>query len=337
MEFTCKLCNTSFPKNQGLLAHLNRKTPCTREIIREHTCTICNKSYTRHDSLLRHRLKPCSNKKIEQLKKNVDEVPQKQNTIVVSVNNCNITNVTNINITPWSTSLALTDSDVEATLARIPGLARSPELSEIVDVLMSLIKKAHSPIEARNIYLSPKRSDQALALTTEGWAVLPLSEATAAMFDGASARIEAKPMTSSKVSAIPPRIRSLKVEVPMHYRREKEEVVKMGLKPMEAHLLNTRPGGPGPLIQSNENAAAMPAIPQPLTNQDKLKTSLLDLPMRCGPSGAVLVGWIVEVSQATGLTGQEIFQTIAEGAKMGGFLKEWAAVQIYQQEKSRAA
>ena len=102
------------------------------------------------------------------------------------------------------------------------------------------------------------------------------------MFDGASARIEAKPMTSSKVSAIPPRIRSLKVEVPMHYRREKEEVVKMGLKPMEAHLLNTRPGGPGPLIQSNENAAAMPAIPQPLTNQDKLKTSLLDLPMRCG-------------------------------------------------------
>lgn len=151
--------------------------------------------------------------------------------------------MTNINITPWSTSLALTDSDVEATLARIPGLARSPELSEIVDVLMSLIKKAHSPIEAR---------------------------------------IEAKPMTSSKVSAIPPRIRSLKVEVPMHYRREKEEVVKMGLKPMEAHLLNTRPGGPGPLIQSNENAAAMPAIPQPLTNQDKLKTSLLDLPMRCG-------------------------------------------------------
>ena len=49
----------------------------------------------------------------------------------------------------------LADADaVEAALARLPRLAGTPALGEIVNALMELVKRAHEPASARNIHLS---------------------------------------------------------------------------------------------------------------------------------------------------------------------------------------
>ena len=62
----------------------------------------------------------------------------------------------------WGSPLALTDGDVEASLARIPGRAGAPLLPEIVDVLMTPVKRTHLQPSGQNVYLSQQRADQAL-------------------------------------------------------------------------------------------------------------------------------------------------------------------------------
>jgi hypothetical protein len=87
------------------------------------------------------------------------------------INNTTVNNVT-VNVTPWGSPLQLTDADVEAALATVPGIAGTPAIPEVVAALMELVKRAHVSATARNIHLNPKRTDQALALTTGGWAAI---------------------------------------------------------------------------------------------------------------------------------------------------------------------
>lgn len=207
--------------------------------------------------------------------------------------------------------MALTDGDVEASLARIPGLVGTPLLPEIVDVLMTLVKRAHLQPSSRNVHLSQRRADQALALTEGGWAALPLAEATAALFDGASAQIAAKPAARrNPASPIEQRIQNLRAEVPLQYRRDKENAVQMGMKPMEAHLLNTRPGGPGPLLVSDaaapaavsaaaaasETETASAAVA--LFGKEQLESLLRDMPAQYTESGAFTRDWICGAVQS---------------------------------------
>jgi len=370
---TCLSCGKDFRDHTALKRHMAKKTPCiTTAAIHgaKITCPHCYRPFSTETSKYRHIRQHClaikrqDTPNIQDLVAKVEELEKKldaSTSIVVTnsgntVNTVNtVNNVTNVvNINPWGTPLALTDSDVETALARIPGLVGSPALTEIVDVLMALVKKAHSPTESRNIYLNPKRADQALAMTSEGWAALPLSEATAALFDGASARIAEWP---APISADRPpqkmRIRTLRAEVPVHYRQGKEEVVQLGMKPMEAHLLNTRPGGPGPLLANYHDSSLanyhdsslanyhdsspkssapideVTIIPQELTNKEKLIKTIQKIPMRCEPSGALSVAWIVQVSQAAQLTGQEIFQGLSEAAMGGECIAELTAAQIF--------
>ena len=342
-----------------------KKTPCIATAAihgAKITCPHCYRPFSTETSKYRHIRQHClaikrqDTPNIQDLVAKVEELEKKldASTSIVVTNSGNIVNTVNtvnnvtnvVNINPWGTPLALTDSDVETALARIPGLVGSPALTEIVDVLMALVKKAHSPTESRNIYLNPKRADQALAMTSEGWAALPLSEATAALFDGASARIAERPAPISADRPPPKmRIRTLRAEVPVHYRQWKEEVVQLGMKPMEAHLLNPRPGGPGPLLANYHDSSLtnchdnlpnssapideVTVIPQELTNKEKLIKTIQKIPMRCEPSGALSVAWIVQVSQAAQLTGQEIFQALNEAAMNGECIAEWTAAQIF--------
>lgn len=135
----------------------------------------------------------------------------------------------------------LTDADVEAALAALgpAGAASLPALPEVVRALMTLVVRAHAAGAARNVRLNPARADQALALTAGGgWAALPLTEATAALFDGASARIEAPARAGRALE---------RITVPLQYRAGKAAAVQLGLRPMGAHLSNLAAGGPGPL------------------------------------------------------------------------------------------
>ena len=63
----------------------------------------------------------------------------------------NVVNVNSITIAPWGSPLQLTDADVEAALATVPGLAGTVALPEVVAALMELVKRAHMPPAARNV------------------------------------------------------------------------------------------------------------------------------------------------------------------------------------------
>jgi len=228
-------------------------------------------------------------------------------TQVTNINNVStVNNNISVSIRPWGAALELTDGDVEAALATVPGLAGTPTLAEVVSTLMELVKRAHAPAEARNIHLNPKRADQALALTAGGWATLPLAEATGVLFDAASARMEA-PAGRKAATARQERERGLRAEVPVQYRIEKETAVQLGLRPMEAHLANTRPGGPGPLLLEKAAAEAGGGPPhQKLQGEadgqaggkqaERIREAVRAHQLETRESGALEVGWILAVS-----------------------------------------
>ncbi len=256
-------------------------------------------------------------------------------------NNANIVNNVNIGIHPWGGELALTDADVDAVLAKIPALA--PTLPEVVNALMEIIKRAHTPISERNVHLSTKRSDQALVLIqgieSSGWAALPLADATSALFDKASAKI-ASPGAATARPAQPTarqtHVSSLRASMPVQYRIDKETAVQLGLRPMEAHLANTRPGGPGPLLIEAAAPAAAAAAPAaaatPVPPLERIKAAVRAHPLQCSESGALLVSWIVSVSQAAKVNGRELFLALESSPE---FAAAHAAARIFTAEKMR--
>ena len=261
--------------------HEARKTPCKLAVITPSplTCLACGRAFSRKDSLTRHGrrckllgepVKNAEDVRFARLEQQVEDLtnlvtqagatgaPTGQlpacvmNAHTMNVmQNTNIVNVNNVTIAPWGAPLQLTDADVEAALATVPGIAGTPALPEVVAALMELVKRAHVPPAARNIHLNPKRTDQALALTPGGWAAMPLEEATAALFDGASASMSAARMPSVR--------QMMRTTIPVQYRAERAASVQLGLRPMGAHLLNVAPGGPGPLLLTGPAAPAVPA------------------------------------------------------------------------------
>ena len=103
------------------------------------------------------------------------------------------------------------------------------------------------------------------------------------------------------------RERGLRAEVPVQYRIEKETAVQLGLRPMEAHLANTRPGGPGPLLleKAAEEAAGGPPHKQLQgraegeaggKQAERIREAVRAHQLETRESGALEVGWILAVS-----------------------------------------
>jgi len=250
----------------------------------------------------------------------------------VNINNVANNTINNVSVTiaPWGSPLALTDADVEAALAQIPGLVATPALPEIVSTLMELVKRAHLPEAARNVYLNPKRGDQALARTAAGgWAAMPLTEATAVLFDGASARIAAPPARR--------RANALRASVPVQYRADKALAVQLGLRPMEAHLANMAPGGPGPLLlEAPAEAGAVagaaaaqepPAQAHPVLDPAAAAALIKRQPARYGPTGAVTAEWLTTVLVEAGTNAGELIRALrqASAQRLCGFT-EWQGI-----------
>ena len=225
----------------------------------------------------------------------------------VHIDNSVNTIINNVTIVPWGTPLTMTDADVDAAMSRLSNMIEAPALPEMVAVLMEIVKRAHVPLDSRNVHLNPKRADQALALSATGWAALPLSEATQVLFDGASARIE-KPVARGAPH------QAQRVVLPSAYRVERDGAVQIGMRPMEAHLANLAPGGPGPLLierGAEPTPARAPAqAPAPESDLDTVARALRLNPIRCEPSGALSIGWIVAASGSVKVSGPELFRAI---------------------------
>jgi hypothetical protein len=226
--------------------------------------------------------------------------------------------------------LQLTDADVEAALATVPGIAGTPALPEVVAALMELVKRAHMPPAARNVHLNPKRTDQALALTSGGWAAMPLEEATAALFDGASASMAAVRAPSMR--------QTIRTTIPVQYRAERADAVQMGLRPMGAHLLNVAPGGPGPLLLTGPAAPTGAAEPAASAAQETT-SSAFDATRACEllknhPAAAgVTAEWLTRVTAAAGVSAMGLARALrsASAAGLCG-MAEWQGILRLQRD-----
>ena len=245
-----------------------------------------------------------------------------------TVNNVH-TVVNHVTIAPWGGELALSEGDIEAVMGGLTQRAGVPTLPEVVAALMELVKRAHVPEAARNIHLNPKRTDQALALTTGGWAAMPLEEATAALFDGASASMAAARMPSMR--------QIVRTSIPVQYRAERADAVQMGLRPMGAHLLNVAPGGPGPLLLTGPGAAAAtaPAVAAHETF-DAIRACAL---LKNHPATAgVTAEWLTRVTAAAGVSAMGLARALRQASAAGLCgMAEWQGILRLQRDSSHVA
>ena len=172
------------------------------------------------------------------------------------VNNGTVTNNTVVNINAWDGERRI-GVDIAHILAAFADNAKLREYSRLGDheltdpeiappyvteLLMDLTKRAHADPAARNIYLNPRRADQALVHKKSGtWEVLPLAEATRLIFDGVAATIHHTTMTSAERRQLPLEAQNALSMAGLLYDDEPEEYVKRAKAPMAAHLVNTAP------------------------------------------------------------------------------------------------
>lgn len=112
----------------------------------------------------------------------------------------------------------------------------------VTELLMDLTRRAHADPAARNVYLNPRRADQALVHKKSGtWEVLPLAEATRLIFDGVAATIHHTTMTSAERRQLPLEAQNALSMAGLLYDDEPEEYARRASRPMMAHLENCQP------------------------------------------------------------------------------------------------
>jgi hypothetical protein len=112
----------------------------------------------------------------------------------------------------------------------------------VLEMLMDLVKRAHADPAARNVYLNPRRADQALVCLKSGrWEVIQLAEATRLLFDGVVVSIHAVTLSLEKLRQLPLEAQNAMAMAGLVYRDEPEEYAKRAKGPMAAHLANTAP------------------------------------------------------------------------------------------------
>lgn len=179
------------------------------------------------------------------------------------VNNGPVTNTTNnvvnnvqINIRPWDGErrIDINVAQIAAAFAENARLKEYTKLEEhqltdpeiappyVTELLMDLTKRAHADPTARNVYLNPRRADQALVHMASGkWEVMALHEATRLIFDGVAKAMVRVTMSNEERRQLPLEAQNALAMAGLLYDDEPEEYAKKAKAPMVAHLTNTAP------------------------------------------------------------------------------------------------
>ena len=248
-----------------------------QDVVNEHLCRYCGRVFSSLSAMYRHIRQNCKIANSDEgMEKLLDHTLQRQNAELLArvdkltsmvekmamgpptiqhaqqLNNGTIINNV-VHIHPWDGErrigvelahiiAAFTDNAKLREYARMgdheltdPAIA-PPYVTEL---LMDLTKRAHADPAARNVYLNPRRADQALVHKKNGtWEVLPLAEATRLIFDGVAATIHHTTMTAAERRQLPLEAQNALSMAGLLYDEEPEEYVKRAKAPMAAHLVN---------------------------------------------------------------------------------------------------
>jgi hypothetical protein len=170
-------------------------------------------------------------------------------------NGSNVVNNT-FNIIPWDGErcINVSTADIIAAFTTNPKLreyARLPAdmISDrekarpyVSEMFMDLIKRTHENPAARNVYLNPRRSDQALVQLKSGsWKVVTLQEASDMLMSGVAKAVHDLAMSDKEIRALPLEAQHALAVAGLLYGDEPEEYVRHIKPQMAAHLANMSP------------------------------------------------------------------------------------------------
>jgi hypothetical protein len=174
-------------------------------------------------------------------------------TVTTIVNNTQLVNNTNVVIVPWDSDsrIGISVDQIAAAFAQNPRLQEfttmndqqlfDPEVAPpyVTELLMDLVKLAHEDPSARNVYLNPKRADQALVHMANGrWEIVPLDEASMKILDGVAKNMHRVVITPAETKQLPPETQNSLAIAGLLYKEEPAEYAKRAKAPMTAHLAN---------------------------------------------------------------------------------------------------
>lgn len=119
-------------------------------------------------------------------------------------------------------------------------------LAYVTEGLVELARRAHSAPEARNIYLNPRRADQALVFTPRGWEAITLQDGTRRIFDEIGRGIARVVGVDSQMAKLSTDAMQGAPGISVVYAEAPDRVVDEARKPMAAHLSNLAPPARAP-------------------------------------------------------------------------------------------
>jgi C2H2-type zinc finger protein/C2H2 type zinc finger protein len=265
-EYSCRYCGRTFTTATAMSRHV------------KHRCQIAN-SEEGMEKLMEHTLQ----RQMAEMSARIDKlttllekqailVPQIQPQAAIQIagqvntgpvtNNIlapvlNTVNQTVINIVPWDSErrISVDTKQIAAAFAENARVREYTKLSDyeladpeiappyVTELLMDLVKRAHTDPANRNVYLSAQRADQALVLMENGrWEVVALQEATRLMFDGVAKQMHRLMMTYEELRKLPLEAQNALSMAGLMYEDEPDEYAKRAKGPMAAHLTNCRDG-----------------------------------------------------------------------------------------------
>jgi len=263
----CRFCNRNYSRPDSLARHLKMckiaTTDAGMDRLFEHTLQRQVAEMRIENAEMRAQMAELTTLMKSQLTLATQQIAQpiqhagQVNNAPVTTNNAPVTtNNTVINIHPWDGDrrVGVEIAHIVAAFADNAKLREYSRLGDheltdpdiappyVTELLMDLTKRAHEDVSARNVYLNPRRADQALVHTKSGrWEVLPLAEATRMIFDGVAKTIHRVVMTDAERRQLPLEAQNALSMAGMLYEDTPDEYAARAKTPMAAHLVNTAP------------------------------------------------------------------------------------------------
>ena len=137
----------------------------------------------------------------------------------------------------FEVSLEQLTAAVESLPQSVRDACRRGEQAAVSKLLMGVLRQIHADPKERNVYMNPRRSDQALVYIPEHWVACALDEAGQSMFRRIVEVIDGLPL--------PPAVQTMALAARTSCEADVTQLVRASRAALSAHLENVRLGAEG--------------------------------------------------------------------------------------------